>query len=67
MSNKINDIVFDNLTDWLSDHGATAKDVMFDDEGYYILTDTDNGNPGEDGYNTGLVKIYLPEIFNPLL
>ena len=57
MSHTQNDLAFENLTDWLYDHGRSAKDVMQDDEGHYILVEN------EDGFE----KVYLPELFNTLI
>jgi hypothetical protein len=57
MSTIQNDIIFENLTDWLYDHGRSAKDVLEDDEGHYILSEN------EDGFE----KVYLPELFNTLI
>jgi len=57
MSTQANDLVFENLTDWLYDHGRSAKDVMQDDEGHYILVENE----------IGFEKVYLPELFNTLV
>ena len=56
-------IVYDQeRKDWLKMMGAVEADVRTDDDiGEYILQDTDNGNPGEDGYVMHQRKVYLPE------
>lgn len=51
---------------WLADHGARESEVLFDDEDgrEYVLDETDNGNPGEDGYDVRITKLYLPSELN---
>jgi hypothetical protein len=47
--------------EWLQDHGMSFADVLCDDDGVeYVLSEEDNGNPGEDGYSAGFKRIDLP-------
>ena len=45
---------------WLEEHGCTFANLLSDEDGEFILSEQDNGNPGEDGYNVDTQKIYLP-------
>lgn len=48
---------------WLSERGRVSKDVLFDDVGEYIITDSEEGEM-EDGRMTTFSeakKVYLPE------
>lgn len=59
MSTKENDVLLDDLENWLMEQGRKTGDVMDDGEGYYILI---NGSEDEDEF----VKRYLPDNFQEL-
>lgn len=60
------ELIYEKRATWLADHGSKESDVLFDDEDgrEYVLDESDNGNPGEDGYESKVYKLYLPTELN---
>lgn len=51
---------YEERNEWLLDHGASTKDLLDDEEGTFFYEETENGNPGEDGYGFIKRKVYVP-------
>lgn len=50
--------------DYLKDRGVGFAELLSDEDGEFFLDETDNGNPGEDGYEVRVSKHYLPDHLN---
>ena len=46
--------------EWLKENNVTEKDVLQNEDGEYIVVESDNGNPEEDGYSVSIDKVFLP-------
>lgn len=58
MSHKNNDLLYEELAMWLSEHGRSAGDIMTGSDGFsYIYID------GEEGYE----RVFLPDNFQSLI
>ena len=63
MSLKQNDTLLEEIYEqravWLADYNMTENDVLMDDNGEFIISVTEQGNPGDD-YQFDTKYIYLP-------
>lgn len=67
MSLKQNDTLQDQLREWLGDFGALPSDVLINGNGEkFIMVETENGTPGENGYGFSFERVLLPDEFQEL-
>ncbi len=51
---------YDERVMYLQNANVEKKDVIADEEGEYYMSEVDNGNPGEEGYNVEWKKVRMP-------
>lgn len=68
MSHLSIDLTRDELVNWLADFGASADDILENEDGRkFIMVEYENGNPEEDGYSAGFRPQFLPREFQEIL
>ena len=63
---EIREFISERQLEWLQERGLSFADLLEDEDGEYILSEEENGNPGEEGYSVGFKRIDLPD-FTELL
>lgn len=58
--NIIEDLYRERI-EWLEWMCVRGSEVYEDDDGEYIIIESDNGTSGEDGYSVDQVKVRLPK------
>jgi hypothetical protein len=66
MSYKANDIVTEDLENYVveklyTEHYKTLDDLDVDSEGIYYLSESENGDPSDVGYNFSTKTVYLEQ------
>lgn len=60
LADELLEIWYDERHKYIENAGIQKKDVLSDDDGEYYMSETDNGNPGEEGYDVKWKKIRMP-------
>lgn len=53
--------IYEDRNKWLNEHSSNEGNVMEDETGQYIVVESDNGSPSDEGYEVGMKKVYLPD------
>lgn len=57
MSNLQNDIILEGI----EEKYGNLSEILTDEEGYYIVYQSDSGNPSDEGYSVTEKKVYLED------
>lgn len=51
---------YDERKAYLENANISKHDVIYDDDGEFYMSEIDNGNPGEEGYNIAWKRVRMP-------
>lgn len=63
---EIREFISERQLEWLQERGLSFADLLEDEDGEYILSESDTGHPSDEGYSAGFTRIDLPDFTEEL-